>query len=97
MGGIFPWTKIRISDFYNTNYEGHSPNGTLAIAWMDHEEFHVNENWINSPYLKEIVWHELLHTWLKVDHDKDCPLMRKEIVDKPLSDKELIKCLTKYK
>jgi len=101
LGRKFEWTKVRIVNTqkmkYNTCCEKNTKIDFAGLAWFDHKEFHVNENFVNSPHLKHIVFHELLHTWLGIRHDDKKILMNTFLPKIPMTNDELINEFLEYK
>jgi len=68
-------------------------NNGLVLGRASHKAFHISimERCIDKPYFPEVVYHELVHTCFKVEHDESCRLMKSQIdpKDRILSQNEL--------
>jgi len=68
-----PRIDVRIGESKNCN--------TLGIARLNNNIIWIAEYTINKgiDFLRNVVYHELLHTIYGVDHDEKCPLMQSRL------------------
>lgn len=74
-----PRIEVRISDMHDATVVGLGRMGAHVI-WISTKS-------IDSPYLREIVLHEILHAVIVQEHVKDCPLMGEALNTRPLDQK----------
>lgn len=60
------------------------------IIWITEKAINKNED-----YLRNVVYHELLHAIYGCDHDKQCPIMSPTL-DKVINKNDCIKVFKKY-
>lgn len=89
-----PRQTIRIVDM--------TPQGAdslLGFATMGKNQIYIPEKTLSKEYsLKHIVFHEILHSWLCVEHDETSKLMSATLTSKMTSkqiDKEFLKFVKK--
>jgi len=89
-----PRQTIRIVDM-----TPQSADGLLGFATMGKNCVYIPEKTLSKEYsLKHIVFHEVLHSWLCVEHDEKSPLMSSHLTSKMTPkqiDKEFIKIVKK--
>jgi len=90
-----PRQTIRIVDM--------TPKGAdslLGFATMGKNSVYIPERTLSKEYsLKHIIFHEILHSWLCVEHDEKSPLMSAHLTAKMTPkqiDKEFIKIVKKH-
>jgi len=68
-----PRIDVRIGESNNCN--------TLGIARLNKNIIWIAEYTINKgvDFLRNVVYHELLHTIYGIDHDENCPLMQSRL------------------
>lgn len=68
----------------------------LGTARMNDKIIWIPAKTLNSPYLREVVYHELCHALWGIEHNNDCPLMGPAVAKKALTKKECQVIFKKY-
>jgi len=57
-----------------------------GLAWLGQNIIAIGED-VASEVLAHVVLHELCHTWFKLEHDENCPLMKARYNGMELAEK----------
>lgn len=88
IGVELPRIEARIVENDPNTVKAQHLNNAVGIARMNTNQIWIPENTLvgqYQPYLKEIVFHEILHASFGIQHDENCPLMRSKL-GQPIPD-----------
>jgi hypothetical protein len=88
-GGSFPRVEVRVTEDHERILGKASMGRSKSIIWITERAITASEF-----DLRSIVYHEVLHTVYRIEHNESCPLMKP--LHSPLSKAEVQRHFLKY-